>query len=44
MVPEITSSEQVHDQVEVFSVLEGIIHVDQEWTVKEGKDLPFVHD
>lgn len=33
VVPKVTAAEEVHDQVEVFPVLEGIIHINQEWTV-----------
>jgi hypothetical protein len=44
VVPQVTSCEQVHDQVQVLTVLESIVHVYQEGTVEEGEDLPLIHD
>ncbi len=36
--------QQVHDQVEVLAVLEGVVHVHEERIVELGEDLPLVHD
>jgi hypothetical protein len=43
VVPEITACQQVHDQVQVLSVLEGVVHVDQKRTVEKSQDLSLVH-
>ena len=44
MVPEVTTREQVHHQVEVLPVLEGVVHVDEEGVVLElGQDAPLAH-
>lgn len=31
MVTEVTSGEQVHHQVQIFPILEGIVHIDEKW-------------
>ena len=35
MISQISSTEEVHDQVEVLSVLECVVHIDQERTVQK---------
>lgn len=44
VVPEVASSQEVHDQVEILPVLEGVIHIDDEDVVELRKNFPFVHD
>lgn len=45
VVPEVASRQQVHDQVEILSVLEGIVHVDEEWMVFQlGENPALTHD
>lgn len=44
MVAQVAAVEQVHDQVQVVAVLEGVVHVDQERTVQLREDLALVHD
>jgi hypothetical protein len=44
MVTEISSTEQIHDEIQVLSVLESIVHIHQERTVKLCKDRTFVQD
>jgi hypothetical protein len=43
VVPKISTREQVHDKVKVLSVLEGVVHIDNEGVVKLRKDLPLIH-
>ena len=33
MVPQVAAVQQIHDQVQVFSILEGVVHVDKEGAV-----------
>jgi hypothetical protein len=44
VVPQITPVQKVHDQVQVLSILEGIVHVDNERIVKLRQDLALIHD
>lgn len=44
VVSQVTSCEQIRDQVQVFTVLEGIINVDEEWMLQLFKQLLFAHD
>ena len=43
MVSQISTIQEVHDKIKIFSVLEGIVHVDQEWTVKLCENWSFIH-
>ena len=43
MVAEVAARQQVHHQVQVLAVLEGVVHVHQKRTVQESQDLAFVH-
>lgn len=43
MVAEVSTIEDVHYKVQVLSILEGIVHVDNERVMELGKDLSFVH-
>ena len=42
MIPQVTSIQQVHYQIQIFSILECIVHVDEEGRVELGKDLALV--
>ena len=44
MVAEVSTREVVHDEVKVFSVLESIVHVDDEHVLELGQDLAFIND
>jgi hypothetical protein len=44
VVPQISSIEQVHHQVQILSILEGIVHVHDEGVVQLRQNLPFIHD
>lgn len=44
VVAQVTTVQQVHDQIERVSVLERIVHVHQERTVQLRQNLPLVHD
>ena len=44
MVPEVTTVQKIHDEVQVLTVLKCIVHVDEERIMKLRKDLPLVHD
>ncbi len=44
MVSQVTSSEQVHQQVQAFPVLECVIHIHEEGTIQLSEDLPLIHD
>jgi hypothetical protein len=44
MVSQITTVQQVHYQVQALSVLESVVHVDEERVVKLSEDLPLIHD
>lgn len=43
VVAQITTVQQVHDEVERVPVLERVVHVHQEGTVQLRQDLPLVH-
>ena len=42
MVSEIASSQIIHDEIEVFVVLEGSLHIYEEWVLKFAEDSPLV--
>ncbi len=44
VVPEVSSFHEVHDEVEVLSVLEGVDHVDDERTPEVVEQLSLIHD
>ena len=44
MITEVTTIEQVHDQEQVLSILEGVVHVYYEGVVQLCEDLALVHD
>lgn len=44
MVAQVSTRQVVHDKVEVLSVLEGVIHVDDERVLELLQNLPLVHD
>ena len=44
VVPQVTSREIVHYQVEIFSILESVIHVDNEGVIELCEYLPFIHN
>ena len=43
VITEVTPREHVHHQIQVVSILEGVVHVDDEWVVELCEDLPLVH-
>lgn len=43
VITEIATRQHVHHQIQVVPILEGIVHVDNEWVVELCKDLPLVH-
>ncbi len=43
VVPEVTSWQEVHHQVQIFTILESIVHVDDEWIVELSQDLSLIH-
>ena len=43
MIPQISTIQEVHNKIKIFSILEGIVHIDQEWTVKLSENWSFVH-
>lgn len=44
VIPEVAAVEEVHHEIEVLSILEGIVHVDYEGVVELCEDLALVHD
>jgi len=44
VVAQVSSTEVVHDQVNIVSVLEGVVHIDKEDVVQLRQMLPFAHD
>lgn len=44
MVTKITTRQKVHHQVQIISVLKGIVHVNDEGVVELGEDLAFIHN
>ena len=44
MVSEVTSFHEIEDEVELVSVLEGIVHVDDEGGVEVTQEDSFVHN
>ena len=43
VVSQISSVQQVHHQIEVFSVLERVVHVHQEGILDLREDLTLIH-
>ena len=43
MVSEVTTREIIHYQVEIFPVLESIVHIDDIGVVELSEDLSLVH-
>jgi hypothetical protein len=43
MIAKITTREQVHDQIQIFTVLECIIHIDNEGIMQLCKNLSLIH-
>ena len=45
MVAEVASSQQVHHEVKVLSVLEGVVHVHEKWVMLQlREDSALTHD
>lgn len=44
VVSQVSAVDVVHDEVEILSVLEGVVHVDEEWVADPGEQVAFVHD
>ncbi len=44
VVPQVPACQQVHQQVQVLTVLEGLVQVDQKGVVQLSQDLLLVHD
>jgi hypothetical protein len=44
MVPQVPTREVVHDQIDIFTVLKSIVHVDYEWILKLSQYLSLIHD
>ena len=43
MVPQITTLHEIDHQVEIVTVLEGVVHVNEEWMVQLAEELFLVH-
>lgn len=44
VVSQVSAGEKIHNQVEVVSILEAIVHVDEERVFELRQQVPFVHD
>ena len=44
VVTEVSAREQVHHQIQILAILEGVVHVDDEGILEHGENLAFVHD
>jgi len=44
MVSKVASSHQINDKIEIFAVLKGVIHIDEEWVVEGAEEFLFVDD
>ena len=44
MVAKVSSWQVVHDKVKVFSILKGVVHVDDERILELRQDLPLIND
>ena len=44
MEPQIPAQEQVHNQVQIFRVLEGVVSIDDELRIDHGKQLQLIHN
>ena len=44
MISQVSSVQYVHNQVKVLSILESVVHVDNERVVQLSQDLSFVHN
>ena len=43
MISQISTIQEVHDKIKIFPILEGIVHIDEKWIIKLGKNWSFVH-
>ena len=43
MIPEITTLHEIDHKVEIVTVLEGVVHVHEEWMVQLAEELFLVH-
>ena len=43
VVSQIATIEKIHDQIKILSILECVVHIDEEWTIELSEDLSFVH-
>jgi len=43
VIAKIATREQVHDKVQIFSVLESVVHVHYKWIVQLCEDLSLIH-
>jgi hypothetical protein len=44
MVPQITAVEVVHQQIEIFSILESDFHINNEGMAQSGEEITLVHN
>jgi hypothetical protein len=44
VISEVSTGQQVHHEIQIFSILKSIVHVDYERIVELCKNLPFVHN
>lgn len=44
VVTQVTTREVIHDKVKVLTILEGVVHVDDEWILQLSQDLALVDD
>ena len=44
VIPQITTHEQIHNEVEIFPILEGVGHIDNKRVFESGEELSLVED
>ena len=44
MKPKISSTDEIHDQIQVFSILEGIESVDKKLILEAFQKIELIHD
>ena len=44
VIAEISTKKEVHDEVEIHVVLEGVVHIHDELALNHAQQLEFIHD
>ena len=42
MISKVTPCQQIHTQIEIITILKGVVHVDNKWVFQFSQDLSFI--